>query len=181
MTTTLLQEIFLYFAKYIHTSVMERIFTKAAADGSPYRLLREKAMATAEGIFPEITDYIFGVDEETVRQRISYVRGTYMFVDYGNISSSEDSRSVKSDEFNLAVTIARPRSSASVDMAEEILLADSLLQIVAAIRNDMRRDDSDSFVQRLMFPHDIIPFFAAELSNSSGWTLMFKMKGVDWL
>ena len=102
-------------------------------------------------------------------------------MDYGGITSSEDLRHVKSDELSLAVTVARPVSSTAMDMADELVLSDRLLRIIAAIRDDMRSDDSDSFIRRLLFPNDITPFFARELSNSYGWTLMFKMRGIDWI
>ena len=72
-------------------------------------------------------------------------------------------------------------SSAALDMADELLVSDRLLRIIAAIRDDMRSDDSDSFIRRMLFPNDITPFYARELSNSYGWTLMFKMRGVDWI
>ena len=45
----------------------------------------------------------------------------------------------------------------------------------------MRNDKSDSFINRLQFPNEITPFFARELSNSYGWTLMFKMEGIDMI
>lgn len=61
------------------------------------------------------------------------------------------------------------------------MLQTDRLRIIATIREDMRSDDSDSFIRRMMFPNEITPFFARELSNSYGWTLMFKMKGVDWV
>ena len=44
-----------------------------------------------------------------------------------------------------------------------------------------RSDNSDSFIRRMLFPNDITQFYASELSNSYGWTLMFKMRGVDWI
>lgn len=59
------------------------------------------------------------------------------------------------------------------------MLQTDRLRVIAAIRDDMRSDDSDSFIRRMMFPNEITPFFARELSNSYGWTLMFKMIGVD--
>lgn len=62
-----------------------------------------------------------------------------------------------------------------------LMLQTDRLRIIATIREDMRSDDSDSFIRRMMFPNEITPFFARELSNSYGWTLMFKMKGVDWV
>ena len=169
----ILQDIFVYFARYVTPDVVDRFFTKASGD-EDYSRLRTRARAAAEGRFPELTDYIFGVQEESVTRRIGQVKGVYLFVDYGGITSSEDLRNVKSDDFSLAVTVARPMSSTALDMADELLVSDRLLR-------DMRSDDSDSFIRRMLFPNDITPFYARELSNSYGWTLMFKMRGVDWI
>lgn len=177
---SLLKDIFTYFARYVTPDVVDRFFTKSAGE-QEYTKLRDEARAAALGTFPELTDYIFGVQEDSVSRRISQVKGVYLFVDYGNISSMEDARNVRSDEFSLAVTVARPMSSTALDMADELLVSDNLLRIIAAIREDMRSDDSNSFIRRMLFPNDITPFFARELSNSYGWTLMFKMKGVDWV
>lgn len=176
----ILQDIFVYFARYVTPDVVERFFTKTSGD-EDYARLRSSAMSAAQGRFPQLTDYIFGVQEDSVSRRISQVKGVYLFVDYGNISSMEDARNVRSDEFSLAVTVARPMSSTALDMADELLVSDRLLRVITAIREDMRSDDSDSFIRRMLFPNDITPFFARELSNSYGWTLMFKMKGVDWV
>lgn len=61
----------------------------------------------------------------------------------------------------------------------EILITEQLLDIITQIRQELREDRSDPFVQRLSFPNDITPFFARELSNSYGWTLMFNITGID--
>ncbi len=175
----ILQDIFIYFARYVTPDVVDRFFTKVSGDD--YNQLRTMARTAATGRFPELTDYIFGVQEESVTRRIGQVKGVYLFVDYGGITSSEDLRNVRSDDFSLAVTVARPMSSAALDMADELLVSDRLLRIIAAIRDDMRSDDSDSFIRRMLFPNDITPFYARELSNSYGWTLMFKMRGIDWI
>lgn len=177
---SLLKDIFTYFARYVTPDVADRFFTKSAGE-QEYTMLRDEARAAARGTFPELTDYIFGVQEDSVSRRISQVKGVYLFVDYGNISSMEDARNVRSDEFSLAVTVARPMSSTALDMADELLVSDRLLRVIAAIRDDMRSDDANSFIRRMMFPNEITPFYARELSNSYGWTLMFKMKGVDWV
>ena len=175
----ILHDIFVYFARYMSQDVVSAVFTKAHGEEA-YDSLRSEALSAATGRFPGITDYVFGVQEDSVSRRISQVKGIYLFVDYGGITSSEDLRHVKSDELSLAVTVARPVSSTAMDMADELVLSDRLLRIIAAIRDDMRSDDSDSFIRRLLFPNDITPFFARELSNSYGWTLRFKMRGIDW-
>jgi len=91
----------------------------------------------------------------------------------------EDDRCVKYDDFNLALTLAKPTSANSLDYAEEVLLVDELLNTLRQIRDDMRNDRDNPFIKALTFPNEITPFFARELSNSYGWTIMFKMKGVD--
>lgn len=176
---TILQDIFRYFAKYPSEAAIAKIFTKTASNDPQYQSLRDATIAKSSAIFPAITDYIFGVNEEAVKRRISQVKGIYLFVDYGNISSMTSSKGVKEDSFQLAVTVAKPVSSATFDQAEDILIAEQLLEIIQTIRRDLREDRSDPFVQRLSFPNDITPFFARELSNSYGWTLMFQMRGVD--
>ena len=127
----ILQDIFVYFTRYVTPDVVDRFFTKASGDDD-YNQLRTMARTAATGRFPELTDYIFGVQEESVTRRIGQVKGAYLFVDYGGITSSEDLRNVKSDDFSLAVTVARPMSSAALDMADELLVSDRLLRIIAA-------------------------------------------------
>lgn len=179
MNTTLLQDTFLYFAKYpAHLGVM-KFFNKNSADPAYVALKESCQVLPVKDKFPEITDYIFGVNETSVKRKIESIKGIYLFVDYGNINSAEDIRNVKHDTFHMAVTVAQPTSSSSFDLAEELVISDKLLTIISSIRNEMRQDKEDPFVRRIIFPNDITPFFARELSNSYGWTLMFQLKGVD--
>jgi len=179
MDTKLLQETFLYFAKYpLHDGAM-KFFNKSTADPSYVALKQSCQDLPVKNKFPEISDYIFGINEQSIKKRIESIRGIYLFIDYGNINSVEDTKNVKYDNFHMAVTVAQPTSSTSFDLAEELILSDKLLSIISSIRDEMRYDKTDSFIKRIVFPNDITPFFARELSNSYGWTLMFQLKGVD--
>ncbi len=176
----ILQDIFHYFAKYPSQQAVNKFFNrKNASSLDSYAQMKAKALTACKEIYPEITDYIYGVNEDQVKKQISQVRGIYLFIDYGNITSRVDRLNVKEDVMQLAVTIAKPISSGTFDMAEEILITEQLLQIMTSIRDDMRNDRSDPFIKRLTFPYDITPFFARELSNSYGWTLMFNISGID--
>lgn len=176
----LLEHIFLYFAKYPATTAVSKFFTKGSGD-TAYNTLKTAATAAAAGKYPAITDYIFGVNEESVTRRISQVKGIYLFIDYGNITSSTDRVGTKSDTFSVAVTVAKPISAGALDLAQEVLLSEDLLQIISAIRKDLREDESNSLMEYILFPNDITPFYARELSNSYGWTLMFQVRGVDMI
>ena len=105
-------------------------------------------------------------------------KSMYLFLDYGELTSSETALKVQEDHFRLAVTVARPLSANSINMAEEIIQNDELLSAILFIRDYMKKDKSDPFIKRLTFPFDIQPFNAPELSNSFGWTLVFEMSGV---
>ena len=174
----ILQDIFHYFCRYPSSTAVNNFFNRNSTMKG-YHEMKARSLVACEEKFPEITDYIFGVNEDQIKKQISQVKGIYMFIDYGNISSREDRLKVKEDTMQLAVTVAKPISSGSYDLAEEILITEQLLGIIAAIRKEMREDRSDPFVKRLSFPHDITPFFARELSNSYGWTLMFNISGID--
>lgn len=174
----ILQDIFHYFCRYPSVDAVAKIFNKA--NGSEdYARMKAKAIGACKDRFPQITDYIFGVNDERVKSQISMVQGIYLFIDYGNISTRENALKVKEDAMQLAVTVAKPLSSRTYDQAEEILITEELLDIITQIRQELREDRSDPFVQRLSFPNDITPFFARELSNSYGWTLMFNITGID--
>lgn len=174
----ILQDIFHYFSKYPSVNAINKFFNKSTSS-QDYEEMKAKALGACKEIFPEITDFIFGVDETHVQNQISQVKGIYLFIDYGNITSKVDKLNVKSDSMQLAITVAKPLSSGTYDQAEEILITEQLLKIISSIRKDLREDRSDPFVQRLSFPNDITPFFARELSNSYGWTLMFNISGID--
>lgn len=174
----ILQNIFHYFCRYPSVAAVEKFFNKKNAS-IDYSVMKAKALDACKETFPQITDFIFGVNEEQVRKQISQVRGIYMFIDYGNITSKENAYKVKEDAMQLAITVAKPLSSGTYDQAEEILITEELLKIISSIRRDLREDRTDPFVQKLTFPNDITPFFARELSNSYGWTLMFNISGID--
>ena len=176
----ILADTFKYFAKYPSLEAVEKFFNRGT-HSAEYQQLYDTVLPLTTGLYPDITDYIFGVNEDSVKKRIASVRNIYLFVDYGNITSVTDNRDVKRDEFNLAITIAKPTATSSFDQAEELLISDKLLQMVCSIRRDMREDRENAYVKRLVFPNEISPFFARELSNSYGWTLMFKMNGIDMI
>lgn len=175
----ILQDTFHYFCRYLSTGTVEKFFNKKNSKDINYGIMKAKAIDACTNKYPEITDYIFGVNEEQVSKQISQVRGIYLFIDYGNITSRESTLKVKEDSMQLAVTVAKPLASGTYDQAEEILITEQLLEIISSIRKDMREDRTDPFIKRLSFPNDITPFFARDLSNSYGWTLMFNITGID--
>jgi hypothetical protein len=179
-TQNILIDIFRYFTQFVGRDGVLRNFT--AGRGDTYTGLKNHCQALPEaGIFPDITDYVFGVNETSVEKRIGSIKGIYLFIDYGNFQTSQNANNVKTDELRLAVTLAKPLKIETIDLAAEVLLADRLLNIIRAIRRRIINDKDDNFVRRLTFPSEITPWYSRELNNSTGWTMLFKLSGIDIL
>ena len=180
---TLFQDIFFYFARFCNKEGVKRNFTKKGASEA-YNEFYKKAcllpiVPLIDGI--DIPDFVLAASEETVKKRIMSFKGTYLFVDFGEVSSSQNQLKVQEDEMRLAVTVARPLSVNTLNIAEEIVLNDELFSIITAIRDYMKQDRDNPFIKRLTFPLELQPFNAPALANSFGWTMVFTMKGVAWV
>jgi len=180
---TLLQQTFTYFAKYPLLAGVQKAFNRGTGNSGFSGYDAFKAAIDAldpNSELPTIEDYIFGVDEETIKKQIENVDGPYLFVDYGNITTDRDPvQKSESGDILIAVTVARPIKPQAMDMAETVLLGDEMLSLISTIKYQMRKDSTcKPFLKELTFPVEITPFFMREASNSIGWTMIFKKAGV---
>lgn len=171
------QDIFLYFARFADRTGVLRNFTKSTGS-EEYNLFKAAVEQLPDPIITGINDFILAASEDSVKKRILTYKSTYLFVDYGEVSSRQSSLKVQEDQFQLALTVAQPLSANTMNMAEEIILNDRLFTLICAIREYMKADRQDPFVKRLTFPQEIQPFWAPALSNSFGWTMVFQMSGI---
>jgi len=183
ITTSALRDTFEYFAKFpLHAGVMEMFNnTTSSYFEEEYPAFRTKIQDMAEhSLVPGISDYVFGVNEKLVKQRIQRIDGFYLFVDYGSMSDERDEYKVKKQSLMIAITVAIPRDPESIDDIEALLYADQALDFIRQIRARMLSDQKEGcgLLQHLTFPNEITPFFARELQNSTGWTLLFSRQGV---
>lgn len=176
---TIYQDIFLYFARFADKSgVLKNFNNKPSSDEDYIRFYSAAEQLPDKPLIPGIPDFLLGASEDSVKKRILTFKSTYLFVDYGEVSSHQNELKVQEDEFRLGITVARPLSVNSYNLPEEIILNDRLLNTILAIRQYMKDDRSDPFIRRLTFPQELQPFNAPELSNSYGWTMIFTMRGV---
>ena len=175
---SILKKLLLYSSQFVSREGVQRLFVLNT--GQEYSQLQKEMLEVPDTCRnPDITDFIFGVDDRAVSQRISQVKGLYLFVDYSAITSSISSIDVKTDSFHVAMTIARP-SPENQDQAEELLWQDKALDAMTAIRKKMRDDfDEGNPVFWLRFPTTMQPFVAHALANSLGWTMEFDIQGID--
>lgn len=167
-----------YFARFVPLKALQNFFLfKGDHD---YAQLKATMIAEeSDRRIPEISDYLFGINNESLRRRISSITGIYLLVDYANITSTINATDCKKDSLHFAVTVAAPHP-ADEDWVNEALLQQRCLDILSTIRKEMRNDwrDTDQ-VHWLVFPTTIAPFSSKELANSFGWTMEFDIEGVD--
>jgi len=67
-------------------------------------------------------------------------------------------------------------------MAETLLLQDDLLNTTRRVREIMLTDSKNHpWIKQLDFPHRISPWYARELCNATGFSMMFSKSGIDMI
>lgn len=176
-----IRDLFLYFARFVPKAALRDAFTFSGHDGSA-ALLQECLALPDDAVQAPVTAFIFGPDEDSVRERISAAPGMYLFVDYSAATSYIDSMDVKTDKMHIGITVAVPTPD-DIDQPSRMLIQDDTLAVVKAIRDRMRADsDADPSLEWLpMEASTITPFLAKALAGSTGWLLEWNIKLIDTL
>lgn len=177
----LIQDTFKYFAKFPLKAGVMKNFSKDSSLFTGYDTLKTTMTAlTPHSLITNLDEYVFGNDLMSVTKRIEQINGIYLFVDYGNVYDYLiEPQKTEQAEFVISVTIARKTVAGDLDTIDKILLSDVTLGMISALKNIAHYDANHTiFLKNLTFPVDISPWFAQDLFNSTGWTMLFKMKGV---
>lgn len=176
-----------YFAKFpLHANVL-KIFTKPAASSTftgYTALLAQISDLTEKELLPEIKGFVFGPDKEVIARQIEDMGGElFLFLDYGDISTSQHhTTNALTDSFALSITVARCYKQEDLNIPEMVLLGDQTLNAIRGIRAQMIADQQCSpFIKQISFPHQVIPWYARELQNSQGWTMVLQRSAIDLL
>lgn len=175
----LIKDIFKYFAAFVPVDVLRRTFQlSSGADYNAFKteVLQEESDHRLQGI----TDFIFGIDADMIRQRITSVHGPYLFVEYSRVTSTIHRKvDRKDDRFHVAVSVAVPQPD-NYDLVGSALDQDKTLTLISAIRRHMRDDDDPQRgIEWMDFPATLSVWSSKELSNSHGWVMEFDILGVD--
>lgn len=167
-----------YFSQFVSREALENFFQ--ASSGLVYDQSKEEVLAVPDGNrILGLDNFIFGINTDAVKSRISSLAGPYLFIDYSNIVSTRSKQDVKTDSFHIAVTVAQAHPNDEDAFAETLSQAECL-EILKTIRERMRDDvDVDYCIEWLPFPTTISPFVAKDLSNSYGFTMELDIKAVD--
>lgn len=179
----IIKDLFTYFAQFVPKDALRDMFYQDGADGSAYASLKEEVLALPDTrIQGELTDFIFGPDEDSARERISHTRGVFLFVDYSAATSYIDRLDVKTDKMHIGVTVA-VHTPDDTDQPGLALLQDQTLRIICDIRRALREDsyDDPTLEWLPMEASTLTPFLAKSLANATGWYLELNSQMTDKL
>lgn len=177
----ILKPAFIYFAKYpLIDGVINSMFTTNPADAAYQALKAEVQAINPNSLIPEIVNFLFSSNEDKLKASIEDTTGPFMLLDYGQLSCSQDNLKRLNDDFELGIIIARKLKPEEYDMAETLLLHDELLNLMRKVRNQMIEDSKcHPFLKQITFPHQINPWYARELHNATGFSMIFRKTGID--
>jgi hypothetical protein len=172
-------ELFLYYAKFPAREGVEALFNKGRSDFSKYATLQEEVKKLPPALIPDIENYIFSSNFETVQYYVNSLTGFYLFVDYGEIESSANNVNSNVENARMAITIAYKLKGFSGDSIEQMLASDQCLAHLVQIRNTMLSEQkSCPWLKDLSKDHSLVPFGRPDLS-SIGWSMLFSRKTYD--
>ena len=174
-----IKDIFKYFAAFVPIPALKRSFQLSS--GAEYKAFKEEVLADeSDHRLLGITDFIFGIDAEQIRQRITDVKGPDLFIEYTRITSTvvrEVDR--KEDRFHIGLSVAVPQPD-NYDLVASALDQDKTLALISAIRRKMRDDDDPQRgIQWMDFPATLSVWSSKELANSHGWSMEFDILAID--
>ena len=104
-----IKDLFKYFAAFVPVDVLERTFQLSS--GADYDSFKAEVLQDgSDHRLSGITDFIFGIDADQIRQRISSVHGPYLFVEYSRVTSTIAAKvDRKDDRFHVAISVAAPQ------------------------------------------------------------------------
>lgn len=170
-----------YFAQFPSREGVYSMFTNGSSSSFPaYSEVQQYIAALPQARIPDIGGFVFGQSFDHVKRRIDALTGTYLFVDFGEFSSSRDRTNSISDTQKMAATVAMKLTDAA-DLVEVALATDLTLELTARLRQLLIADtygDRCPWLNPISDKHDIVPFVSSEF-KSVGWTLMFTTTAAD--
>ena len=179
----IIQDLFLYFARFPKKTGVKAMATMGSSEMPEYATLMDALDALpTESLVPDIDHYVYGQSIDDLKIRLDKLIGTWLYADYGEITSMDDKGSMEVT-LRIAVTVAmRLRSNA--DMLERMIASDRTLGFLSQVQARIMADADNGLLDWLsrdsLRKTETIPFVASEL-GSYGWTLLIDASAPDTL
>jgi len=174
----ILADLIKYFSKFVSKTVLMKNFKIETDKFDGYTELKAFFdTLPAIGIVPELTDFIFTLNETKLAERVKTISGYFLLIEYSVVTiSAPDNLQNRSSRFNLAVIIGHHYDSKGLDSIAELLIMDKCYAICQTILRQMKVDDSNSCgINRLLDGSiKLAPFEPQLLYESIGWEFSFQ-------
>lgn len=177
---TVIQEIILYFARFVPVAARREIFKQPAASRLPgYEELKTEILALPETqVFPEIDSFIVSINDKFVSDRIRNSKKHLLFIEYGNIQIIKPS-GITYNETALTLTVACELAESNSDMLTEALKMQRNLEIMQTIFNNMQAEnDTCSIMKYIDIPATLMPLDPSLFFSHAGWAASFTRKKI---
>lgn len=175
--------LFKYFAPFVKRSGVAAMATLGQQSTPLYdQLLQFAAQLPDDGLIPSIDHYVFAQSFDELQQRLQRLAGTFLYVDYGEITFSQGRARTLDATMRIAVTVARKTGDRTDPLARLVASNDTLASVLLIYRRLLADADAptadaptagaDWLSRDTLLAAELVPFVATELS-ASGWTLMF--------
>ncbi|MBI9052463.1 MAG: hypothetical protein JEY96_01515 [Bacteroidales bacterium] len=181
MTTNLIIDILTYFAKFPNIEGVKKNFKNTNSSIPGYVELKTSIDNLPEhSLFPEIQDFVFGMDEKVVFEKIQNTKNMFLFLDYGQVNVKVDEQhDITSNGIALALTVAHNYSTQNKDAMEQAVLMNQTLASLTNIITQIKLDDKENrcaLTRYFTNPSDIVPVDPNEFFSKLGWTIFFHKK-----
>lgn len=174
-------DLFKYFSRFPRKEGVLSMFANGASAFPQYAVLLDYVNSLPDPLVPALENFVFGQTFDDVKKRVDSIAGNFLFIDFGEFSSSRDGRNSITDRQKVAATVAM-KVSDTADMVEVAIVSDVTLSLLASLRHALINDAQSEalpWMDRLSDSHEIIPFISPEF-HAVGWTLMFTSSAADF-
>lgn len=174
-------DIFKYFAAFPTKSEVLKIFSNGKSSLGSYDDLKAYIQdLTDQKNISGLNGFVFGSEEENLNTQISRQRDNFLFIEYGDISSSRDQRNSISNSWNIAISVLSKIDSGR-DPVEFMLKSEESLQIIIEMLRFVDTDqNSVSWLKYIANNYELAPF-SHKAWSAYGWTILAKIEGADLL
>ena len=132
-------------------------------------------------LLPDIDSYVYAQSFDDLQQLIQKLTGTFLMVDYGEITFQQQRPRRIDTTQQIAVTVAT-KVSDRTDALERLIVNDRTLSLLTAVYSRLLADsDEGAFPwadRDRLLSSQFVPFVATEL-GAIGWTMMLELTATD--
>jgi len=175
----MIKELFKYFSAFVPLPALAKTFQMPS--GEEYDAFRQEILSLhSDRRLEGIHDFVFGADPEKLKQRISDVKGTYLFVEYARVTTTINQKVDRQDNrFKISVTVAVPEPD-NLDLVSCTLNQERCFTLIETIRAKMRDDDDlRRGIVWMDFPATLTVWSSKALANSHGWSMEFDVTYIN--